>query len=171
MKTSASGIDLIKGFESCKTSAYQDIKGVWTIGYGHIAGVQAGDTCTEAQAKSWLDDDLGDAEGLVSHFVKIPLNQHQFDALVSFTFNVGGGALQASTLLHKLNAGDIDGAADEFDRWDHAGKIEVAGLLRRREAETQEFKDPVESVTIVPIDLASDGSAPMDEDNGLASNA
>lgn len=141
MNTSQEGIDLIKSFEACKLEAYQDGGGVWTIGWGHTGGVSEGDTCTQEQADAWLVDDLGDAEGLVKHFVTVDLNQHQFDALVAFTFNVGGGALQHSTLLQKLNAGDYEGAADEFPRWSHIGAVVCQGLLRRRVAEKQEFEE------------------------------
>lgn len=139
MKTSESGIDLIKGFEGVRLNAYDDGVGVMTIGVGHIKGVQNGDTITEDQADDYLRDDLGTAEAAVNRLVKVPLDQSKFDALVSFTFNLGAGALAGSTLLKRLNAGDYDGAADEFLRWNRAGGRIMAGLTKRRISERMLF--------------------------------
>jgi lysozyme len=95
--------------------------------------------CTQAQAEAWLVQDIAFAEYTVNRLVKIPLTQPEFDALVDFAFNAGSGNLAASTLLKRVNAGDIAGAAAEFPKWDHCGGVELAGLLRRRLAEQELF--------------------------------
>lgn len=140
MRTSDEGLDLIKSFEGCRLEAYQDSVGIWTIGYGHIDGVAEGDTCTSEEADEFLRKDLNRAETCVDKSVAAPLTQGEFDALVSFVFNLGCGALHGSTLLRKLNAGDFDGAGMEFLRWNRAGGHELAGLTRRREAEKERFE-------------------------------
>lgn len=139
MKISNNGIDLIKQFEGCRLTAYQDSVGVWTIGYGHTKGVKNGDSITQAQADAFLRDDVQVAESDVTRLVKVTLSQNQFDALVSFTYNLGVRSLSTSTLLRKLNAGDTKGAADEFLRWNKAGGKVLNGLTRRREAEQSLF--------------------------------
>ena len=126
-------------FEGCRLEAYQDQGGVWTIGYGHTAGVKQGDRCTLFQAQTYLINDLQAAEFTVQRFVTVPLNQGEFDALVDFVFNLGPKDFRESTLLKLLNTGDYIAAANQFDLWDHCGGKVVAGLLRRREAERQEF--------------------------------
>lgn len=136
----ASGLEIIKHFEGLRTTAYQDSVGVWTIGYGHtsMAGpptVYQGMTITEAEAESILKQDLEVFERGVSDGLTISTNSDQFSAMVSFTFNVGIGAYQDSTLLRKHNAGDFSGAADEFLRWVYAGGEILPGLERRRNAE------------------------------------
>ena len=137
--TSQAGIDLIKSFENCELTAYQDVAGVWTIGYGHTAGVYAGMTITQAQAEEFLRSDLKTAENAVNGKVTYPLTQNMFDALVSLTFNIGSGNFGSSTLLKKLNQGDINGAANEFDRWIYSGGEVQPGLVRRRAAEKEMF--------------------------------
>lgn len=137
--TSQAGIDLITSFEGCRLTAYQDSVGVWTIGYGHTSGVYQGMTITEEEAIAFLRQDLKTAENAVNSNVTYGINQNQFDALVSFTFNVGTGNFTSSTLLKKLNAGDVNGAANEFDRWIYAGGQVLEGLVRRRAAEKQMF--------------------------------
>ena len=139
MKTSNNGINLIKEFEGCKLSAYKCPAGVWTIGYGHTKNVKQGMKITNEHATNLLKDDLKTYEGYVNKYVKVKLNQNQFDALVSFTFNCGGGALKSSTLLKKLNKGDYTGAANELLRWNKAGGKVLAGLTRRRKAEKTLF--------------------------------
>jgi lysozyme len=106
MKTSEKGLALIKQFEGLRLQAYQCAANVWTIGYGRTAGVRPGDAITPEQADVFLREDVSDAERAVSRFVRVPLTQHQFDALFSFTFNLGTGNLRTSTLLRLLNAGD-----------------------------------------------------------------
>ena len=139
--TSQKGINLIKEFESCRLKAYQDSAGVGTIGYGHTGGVSSGMTISQAQAEAYLKSDLARFEKAVNNCVTVALTQNMFDALVSFSFNVGDGALKNSTLLRKLNSGDIGGAANEFDKWVYSGGKVVDGLVRRRAAEKALFLD------------------------------
>lgn len=144
MQTSDKGISLIKQFEGCKLTAYQDSVGVWTIGYGWTQPVdgkpiRAGMTIKQETAERLLKTGLVSYESDVSRLVKVDLTQGQFDALVSFTYNLGAGSLSTSTLLRKLNSGDYAGAADEFLRWNKAGGKVLNGLTRRREAERALF--------------------------------
>ncbi|KVJ11159.1 lysozyme [Enterobacter asburiae] len=144
MQTSEKGIALIKQFEGCKLTAYQDSVGVWTIGYGWTQPVDgkpigAGMTIKQETAERLLKTGLVSYESDVSRLVKVGLTQGQFDALVSFTYNLGVRSLSTSTLLRKLNAGDYAGAADEFLRWNKAGGKVLNGLTRRREAERALF--------------------------------
>lgn len=140
MKMSPKGLAMLQASEGCRLAAYRDGGGVWTIGYGHTRGVAAGLTCLAVQAEAWLVEDLASAEAAVAQLVRPTLGQDQVDALVSFVFNVGEGAFAASTLLRKLNSGDVAGAAAEFPRWVHdaQGNVEP-GLVTRRAAERQMF--------------------------------
>ncbi|MEM9807132.1 MAG: lysozyme [Cyanobacteria bacterium P01_D01_bin.56] len=138
-QTNASGVSLIKSFEGLRLRAYQDAVGVWTIGYGTTRGVKPGQEISEAQAESLLKTDLNRFERAVNQSVRIPINDNQFAALVSFTYNVGSGALKSSTLLKKLNRRDVYGASNEFLRWNRAGGRVLAGLTRRRKAERAMF--------------------------------
>ena len=133
-----SGFNLIKNFEGCRLSAYQDVKGIWTIGYGHIKGVQPGQNITQEQAEQFLRDDLKIAAYWVSQLVPVPLTDNEFSALVSIVFNCGPSPLQA-TLGRKLKAGDFQGAADEFLKWHFAGGKPIQGLADRRECERALF--------------------------------
>jgi lysozyme len=135
------GQALTEQFEGLELTSYQDSAGVWTIGYGHTAGVTQGMTCTQAQAETWLLEDIQWAASVVQNQVLVPLTQGEFDALVDFVFNVGSGNFASSTMLRMLNAGNFAGAADQFARWDLAGGQVVAGLLRRRIAEEGEFNE------------------------------
>ena len=144
MQTSEKGIALIKEFEGCRLTAYQDSVGVWTIGYGWTQPVdgkpiRAGMTIKQETAERLLKTGLVSYESDVSRLVKVGMSQGQFDALVSFTYNLGVRSLSTSTLLRKLNAGDYAGAADEFLRWNKAGGKVLNGLTRRREAERDLF--------------------------------
>ncbi|MFB9156477.1 lysozyme [Chromobacterium violaceum] len=144
MKTNAAGISLIKQFEGVRLAAYQDMVGVWTIGYGHTGpDVKAGLAITQQQADQLLAADLEKFETGVRKAVIVPLNANQFSALVSFSYNLGLGNLRSSTLLRLLNKGDYDGAAAQFPRWNRAGGQAVAGLTRRRKAEQALFLTPV----------------------------
>lgn len=141
MTYSKDGTALTESFEGCQLTAYQDSKGVWTIGVGHTGpDVCEGMTITQQEADTLLLFDIAKATAAVDRLVTVQVTQDEFDALVDFAFNVGIGALQGSTLLRKLNAGDFAGAANEFDKWDHAGALVLAGLLRRRQAETALFE-------------------------------
>jgi lysozyme len=140
MTYSKKGLQLTEGFEGCRLKAYQDSKGVWTIGFGHTGRlVVAGLTCTQAQAEEWLASDIAWAASEVSRVVKVPLTQAEFDALVDFVFNTGAGNFQHSSLLALLNHNDHVKAAAEFEKWDKCGGVELPGLLRRRKAEAKEF--------------------------------
>ena len=136
MKTSVRGIEFIKEREGFRAEAYLCPSGVPTIGYGHTAGVVEGQTCTEAQAEEWLREDLAGAERAVTECAGEGLSQRRFDALVSFTFNVGAAALRRSTLLRKVKADPSDPSIrDEFGRWVYGGGRVLPGLVARRRAE------------------------------------
>lgn len=139
MKYSDNGLALTAEFEGLKLTAYQDSVGVWTIGYGHTKGVKPGDKITQYEALNFLRSDVKSAEDDVNRLVKVPLTQNQFDALVDFTFNLGGGALARSTLLTYVNARNFGGAALEFHKWNQAGGKVLEGLKRRRRAEADLF--------------------------------
>jgi len=139
MKVSNNGISLIKRFEGLELKAYKDSVGILTIGYGHTHAVKAGDAITGEQADAFLRKDLQVAELTINTNVKVKLNQGQFDALVSFVFNLGSGNFVKSTLIKKLNAGDYAGAADEFGKWVNAGGKKLPGLVKRRAAEREVF--------------------------------
>lgn len=139
MKTSPAARAAIFNFEGCRKQAYQDSAGIWTIGVGHTRGVQPGNSCTTEQAQSWFTEDLEDAEAAVDHLVTVPLSQGQFDALVSFTYNLGATRLKTSTLLKYLNDGRTFAAAGQFKLWCHAGGQVVKGLVERRAWECDTF--------------------------------
>ena len=139
MKISQYGIDLIKHFEGCELQAYQCAAGVWTIGYGHTKGVQPGDEWSEDHANHMLEVELEEYENYVSTAVTVPLSQNQFDALVSWVYNLGNGNLTSSTMLKVLNSGDYDGVPAQIKRWNKAGGKVLEGLNRRRQAEADMF--------------------------------
>lgn len=140
MNISSKGVSLIKQLEGLELKAYKDSVGVLTIGYGSTGPhVTVGMTITESQAETLLKKDLSRFEKGVDDLVTVPLNQNQFDALVSFSFNLGLGNLKSSTLLRKLNSLDYIGAANEIPRWDKAGGKILKGLTRRRLAEKELF--------------------------------
>ena len=134
------GLDIVKEAEGLRLSAYLCPAGIPTIGYGHTKGVKLGDTCTKEQAEKWLENDFFTAKQDVKAVVKVPLKENQLDALASFVFNLGVRKLIQSTLLKKLNAGDYNGAAAEFDKWVFAGKVKLNGLVKRRAKERQLFE-------------------------------
>ncbi|QHH95401.1 lysozyme [Acinetobacter gyllenbergii] len=144
MKTSQVGINLITSFEDLRLAAYDDSVGVWTIGYGTTVypngiRVKRGDSCTKVQAMSFFQHDLRRFEAAVNQAVKVVVNQNQFDALVSLTYNIGEQAFKDSTLLKKLNASDFMSAADQFPKWNRGGGKVLRGLVRRRAAERALF--------------------------------
>lgn len=145
------GANLIKAFESCmkaiggeKFEAYLDPIGIPTIGWGHTNhhGRKFGlkDVWTQAECDQEFELDMADFEQAVKKLVQVALNQHQFDALVSFAYNCGSGNLEKSTLLRKLNADDYSGAALEFHKWNRAGGKVLNGLVRRRASEALLFQ-------------------------------
>jgi lysozyme len=138
MQLGDKGNALIKSFEKCRLEAYQDEGGVWTIGWGHTPA-SPGQTCTQAQADAWFLIDVAWAVGIVNALIRVPLTQNEFDALVSFVFNVGAGNFRSSTLRRKLNDGDYAGAAEQFLVWDHVDGAVSDGLKVRREAERALF--------------------------------
>lgn len=136
-QTGSNGISLIKRFESLRLEAYRCPAGLWTIGYGHTDGVQPGDRINEQNAEQWLMADLQTAEALVDR--ECPgISQNQFDALVSFTFNVGTGNFLKSTLLKCVKANPANpNIQGELARWNRGGGVILAGLIRRRRAEAE----------------------------------
>lgn len=135
-----SGYDLTKHWEQCRLVAFKHKGDVWTIGWGHTRGVHEGQTCTQAEADAWLVADLVFAQLEVQTHVSIPITQNEYNALVDFVYNLGGGAFEKSTLRADLNAGNFAAAADEFKKWDHAAGKELAGLLARRQEEAELFR-------------------------------
>jgi lysozyme len=140
MRTSSSGLRLVAGFEGLRTHAYPDAASppVWTIGYGHTPA-RRGQVVSKARALQLLRKDLATAERAVNQLVKVPINQHRFDALVSLVFNIGTGAFKDSTLLRLLNKGDYQGASAQFGRWNKAGAGPLPGLTDRRTIERKLF--------------------------------
>ena len=139
MKTGTKGIELIKYFEGCELEAYKCAAGGWTIGYGHIKGVTPESVITQEQAEQMLGEELNEYESYINDMVTTPLSQNQFDALVSWVYNLGGGNLKASTLLKVLNSGDFNGVPAQLMRWNKAGGKVLEGLTRRRQAEADLF--------------------------------
>jgi len=140
MKTSSTGIELIKNFEGLRLKSYQDSVGVWTIGYGHTGKhVHEGMYVTEEEAEKLLAHDLERFEKCVERMVSVSLNQGQFDSLVSFAYNLGCQSLKKSTLLRRINDNRFVEAAGEFHRWNHAGGAVMPGLTRRRQNEKRLF--------------------------------
>lgn len=163
MKISEKGLSMIERFEGCLLKASNKLDGVWTIGYGQTGSyygkrVRRGMTTTKAEAHAWLrDHSIKTYEDAVTQAVKVPLNQHQFDAMVSFAYNVGVGALKQSTALRKLNAGDYAGAADALTMWTKCNGKVLAGLVRRRKEERALFLTPVTQAKTTNTDLLRKG--------------
>jgi lysozyme len=138
-KVNAVTLSHIKKSECLRLQAYPDPGSrngdPWTIGYGSTAGVKKGMVITEAEAEARLIRDLTEAETTVERLVTVPLTDNQFGALVSFVFNVGGGAFAKSTLLRKLNAGDYAAVPDQLSRWNKNDGAVMAGLTKRRAEE------------------------------------
>jgi len=149
MKTGRAGIDLIKRFEGLELESYQDIAGIWTVGYGHTGPeVREGLRISKGEAEDILRADLVAGEKAVNELVSVRMNQNEFDALVSFVYNVGAEAFRKSTARRRLNNGDRIGAAAALQWFNKAtvGGVlrEVAGLTRRRAAEAALFLTPVD---------------------------
>lgn len=136
----SAGLAFIAGFEGLRLNAYQDVGGVWTIGVGHTGGVKRGQSITREQAMTLLRRDVRFAEDAVHRYVSVGLNQHRYNALVSFVFNVGAGAFKSSTLLRNLNAGDYGQVPSQLLRWNKVDGKPVTGLTRRRKAEGDLWK-------------------------------
>jgi lysozyme len=143
MNTSTEGLALIKKFEGLELNAYKCAAGVWTIGYGHTKDVVEGDVWTEADADDALKHELIEFEGYINDLVECSLTQNQFDALVSWVYNLGPANLKASTLLKRLNANDYEDVPSQLKRWNKAGGKVLEGLIRRREAEALLFQGAI----------------------------
>ena len=143
MKTSKKGIELIKEFEGLELKPYRDSAGYLTIGYGHLINpfekLNKCESIEKDEADLLLLDDIKIAEYAVNHLIAVKLNQNQYDALVSFTFNLGAGNLRTSTLRKLLNKEKYKEAANQFERWVYAGGRKLNGLIRRRKAEKELF--------------------------------
>ncbi|MCW2452336.1 UNVERIFIED_ORG: GH24 family phage-related lysozyme (muramidase) [Rahnella aquatilis] len=144
MEMSKNGLTLLKSFEGCELTAYQDPVGIWTVGYGWTQPVNGkpvgkGMIITQETADRLLQTGVIQYEKGVTRLLSVAVNQAQFDALVDFAYNLGVKALEGSTLLKKLNAGDYAGAADEFPKWNKAGGKVLNGLVKRRAAERAFF--------------------------------
>ena len=136
MRSSEQAIELIKDFEGLRTSSYMCIAGYKTIGYGHVlVSNDARDSINQMEAEDLLLEDIKKAEKSVLRNIMVELTQGQFDALVSFTFNLGAAALQRSTLRQKINRQEYESVPKEFMRWVYAGGQVIPGLIRRRRAE------------------------------------
>jgi lysozyme len=162
-RLSRPGAELIANFEGYRGTVYRDAVGIPTIGYGHVVrpGEHFGFLSRQA-ALALLQRDATAAAHAVHQAVRVQLSQNQFDALVSFVFNVGAGAFRSSTLLRKLNNGDYQGAADQFGAWTHAGGRVLPGLVTRRNAEAAMFRrkppkpaDPLTKPARYHVDLAA----------------
>ena len=134
------GLALIKKFEGCELKAYQCSAGVWTIGYGHTKDVVEGMEITQEQAEQMLVDELHEYESYINKYVTVALSQNQFDALVSWVYNLGPANLKASTMLKVLNSGEYEDVPAQMKRWNKAGGKVLEGLIRRREAEACLFQ-------------------------------
>lgn len=141
METSERGLALIKEHEGYRDTAYRCPAGEWTIGFGHTSGVKEGQRCTPMDAGRWLKEDIAAAEREVSFQTQgVPLRQCQYDALVSFVYNLGAGNFRKSTLLKKVRENpDNPSIRCEFGRWIYAGGRVSSGLVNRREAEADMY--------------------------------
>lgn len=139
MKLTQAGIDLIKQFESCRLEVYKDIKGLFTVGWGHRTDLPLGTKITQLEADELLTGDLAGFVDGIKKLLRNELNDNQFSACVSLVYNIGLGSFKSSTLLRLLNIGNMYASSLEFIKWDHANGVEVSGLLRRRIAEQKLF--------------------------------
>jgi len=150
MNLTKAGLDLIKEFEGCQLKAYLCPANVWTIGWGHTGDVKSGQVITQAKADSLLVTDMAIYVAGVNKLAGVPVNQNEFDALVSFAYNCGVEALASSTMLKLIHDRKFVQASLEFAKWNKgAGKV-LAGLVRRREAERHLFMMPV-PVVVKPV--------------------
>ena len=140
MEISQEGLSLIKKFEGCELEAYKCAAGVWTIGYGSTNDVKEGMEISQERADILLLEDVEVFEKAVNELVEVPLEQNQFDSLISWTFNLGPTNLKNSTLLKVLNNKNYDEVPTQIKRWNKAGGKVLQGLIRRREAEALLFE-------------------------------
>lgn len=135
MRVGEKGLNLIKRFEGLELATYRCPAGVWTIGYGHTKTARPGQRITESKAEDLLKEDLKWVERAIEKNVRVDLTQEQFDALASWTYNLGETNLRSSTMLRRLNNGEYDAVPSEMKRWNKSGGRVLKGLVRRREAE------------------------------------
>ena len=141
MSSTRTGLSLIKYYEQCRLTAYQDAVGIWTIGWGDTSNVHPGMTISQREADARLLAKYDDFEHFILVTVSVPLNDNQLGALVCFTYNVGKGAFQSSTLLKKIDSHDPT-AVNEFSKWNKAGGQILPGLVKRRTSEAKLFSTP-----------------------------
>ena len=151
MEISQEGLALIKKFEGCELKAYHCAAGVPTIGYGSTDGVSIDMEISQARADALLLEDVAVFEEEVNKSVEVDLEQNQFDALVAWTFNLGGSNLRSSTMLKELNEGNYEKVPSEMKRWNKAGGQTLQGLIRRREAEGLLFQDKLCKISLARI--------------------
>lgn len=142
-KVNDATVALVKKFEGCSLTSYQDAVGVWTIGYGHTYGVGPHLEISQDEAETFLQQDLAVFARGVNNLCEINLNPNQFGALVSFAYNLGLGALHSSTLMRYVNLSRFDAAKKQFGLWVYADGRRLEGLVRRRAAEAELFDTPV----------------------------
>ncbi|EBV9933594.1 lysozyme [Salmonella enterica subsp. enterica serovar Anatum] len=124
------------GLEGVRYKPYRDVVGIWTVCYGHTGNdIMIGKTYTESQCKALLNKDLNTVARQINPYIKVPIPETTRGALYSFVYNVGTGNFRTSTLLRKINQGDIKGACDQLRRWTYAGGKQWKGLITRREIE------------------------------------
>ena len=137
--------NLARTFEGLRLEPYRDAAGYWTVGYGHLLsrdktkGASDFSPITHKEAEALLASDLVKASNSVVNLCPVPLTEGQFSALIDFTFNLGGGNLEASTLRHLINRGEMMEATEQFGRWVYAGGVKLPGLIRRRAEEARLF--------------------------------
>ena len=140
MPINQAGLDLIKSYEKCRLTVYDDGRGFATVGWGHRTTLPLGAEVSQEQADAWLAEDLAHAESVVERLVGVPLSDNQRAALVSFAYNVGAAALERSHLLTYVNAEEWEQAAGEFHRWSYSRGERLEGLARRRADEAALFR-------------------------------
>lgn len=153
MRVSTRGLALIQEFEGFRSRAYQDVVGVWTIGYGFTEGVKPGDVITKAQALARLSRELRKYESAVRLACTIEPTQNQFDAIVSFCWNVGIDGMRRSSVIKAHNRGDLQAAARAFGLWNKAGGKVWPGLVRRRAAEAALYLEPEADAAAEPAEM------------------
>lgn len=153
MAINQEGIELLKQFEGFRSKAYQDMVGVWTIGYGFTKNVKAGDVLSREDAEIRLKEELEEYVAGVKQACKIEPNENQLAAMVVFAFNVGVAGFKKSTVCKAHNRGDEQAAARAFGLWNKAGGKVVAGLTRRRNAESVLYLKPVEEVAEDKVEM------------------
>ena len=157
----AAGLALIKHFEGLRLTAYRCPAGVLTIGYGHTGpDVTEGQCITTEHAQQLLAQDLIPVESVIHRLVQYPIDQNQYDALVSFTFNVGAGALASSTLLKRLNGGEVTAVPSELRRWNRAAGQVMLGLVARRNAEAALWSGSALMAMPQHVDAPTEGDGP-----------